>query len=186
MRKISVFNSISLDGYFTDANNEMNWAHVGGDDAEFAAFTSGNASGGGVLVFGRVTYQQMAAFWPSPQAAQMMPEVAAGMNRMEKIVFSRTLERADWTNTRLIKEDPAVAVRALKAESGPDVVILGSGSIVAQLAAAKLIDGYQFVITPVVLGAGRTLFEGAERTALKLTDTRAFKNGKIVASYAPA
>ncbi len=185
MRKISVFNSISLDGYFTDANNDMNWAHVGGDDPEFAAFTSGNASGGGALMFGRVTYQQMAAFWPSPQAAQMMPEVAAGMNRMQKIVFSRTLERADWSNTQLIADDAVAAARALKAESGPDMVILGSGKIVAQLAQAKLIDAYQFVIVPVVLGAGRSLFEGVDRAALKLTESRAFKNGKIVASYAP-
>lgn len=183
MRKISVFNSISIDGYFTDCNNDMSWAHAGGDDPEFAAFTSGNASGEGALVFGRVTYEQMASFWPSPQAAQMMPEVAAGMNRMRKIVFSRSLERVEWNNTQLIKDDPVQAVRALKAESGPDMVILGSGTIIAQLAAAKLIDAYQFVIVPIVLGAGRTLFEGIDRATLKLTNSRAFGNGKIVASY---
>jgi dihydrofolate reductase len=186
MRKLSVFNSISLDGYFTDASGDMSWAHAGGDDPEFAAFTSGNASGDGALVFGRVTYEMMASFWTTSQAAQMMPEVAAGMNRMQKIVFSRTLQRADWSNTRLIKDDPAAAMGALKAEEGPDMVILGSGTIVAQLAQAKLIDAYQFAIVPIVLGAGRTLFEGVDRATLKLTDTRAFKNGKIVASYVSA
>ena len=91
MRKLDVFNSITLDGYFTDSNGDMSWAHEGGDDPEFAAFTAGNAQGGGTLIFGRVTYELMKSFWPTEQAKRAMPEVAAGMNRMEKIVFSRTL-----------------------------------------------------------------------------------------------
>jgi dihydrofolate reductase len=186
MRTLSVFNSLSLDGYFTDSSNDMSWAHAGADDPEFAAFTAGNASGEGALVFGRVTYQMMAAWWPSSAAKQAMPEVAAGMNRMPKLVFSRTLDRADWENTTLLEGDPVAEMRRLKAEQGPDMVILGSGTIVSLLAGADLVDQYQLVYVPVVLGGGRTLFEGLEhRTTLRLLEERSFRNGKIVARYAP-
>jgi dihydrofolate reductase len=186
LRTLLVFESLSLDGYFTDAKNDMSWAHAGSDDPEFAAFTAGNASGGGALVFGRVTYQMMAGWWPSPAAAQAMPEVAGQMNALPKIVFSRTLERADWSHTTLYRTDPAETIRQLKSEPGPDLVVLGSGRIVALLARAGLVDQYQLVYVPVVLGGGRTLFEGLERPAtLRLLEERTFRNGKIVARYAP-
>jgi len=81
MPRLNMFNSVSLDGYFTDSSNDMSWAHAGGDDTEFQEFVAGNAKGAGALVFGRVTYGMMASFWPTPMAAQAMPEVAAGMNR---------------------------------------------------------------------------------------------------------
>lgn len=185
MANLSVFDSLSLDGYFTDARNDMSWAYAGADDPEFAEFTAGNASGGGALVFGRVTYQMMAAWWPSPAAAQAMPAVAAGMNALPKFVFSRTLDRADWQNTTLLHGDPVAEVRRLKAAPGPDMVVLGSGTLVSLLAAADLVDEFQLVYVPVVLGAGRTLFEGTDRRrSLKLREQRAFKNGKIFARYA--
>ena len=185
MRKLGVFESISLDGFFTDAKNDMSWAHT--QDPEWNAFVSGNASGGGALLFGRVTYQQMASFWPTPQAAQMMPAVAKGMNAMPKYVVSRTLARADWQNTTLLQGDLVAEVRALKAQDGPDVVILGSGSVVSQLTQAGLVDGYQLVVVPVVLGKGRPLFETVEsRPRLRLTDTRRFTNGYVVLWYEPA
>ncbi len=186
MRKLAVFNNVSLDGYFTDKNNDMSWAHRDPNDAEWNAFTVENAKGGGVLLFGRVTYDLMAGFWPTSQAAQMMPEVAAHMNQLPKIVFSRTMEKAAWNNTQIIKENPAGAVRKLKSESGPDMVILGSGSIVSQLTWEGLIDEYQFVVVPIVLGMGRTMFEGLkEKLALKLTKSRVFGNGNVFLRYQP-
>lgn len=184
MRKVIVFNNISLDGYFTDPNNDMSWAHR--EDPEFNAFTAENASGEGVLLFGRKTYDLMASFWPTPQAAQMMPEVAAGMNRMPKVVFSRTMDKATWNNTTLVKSDPAGAVRKMKNEPDPDMVIFGSGSIVSLLAGEGLIDEYQFVVVPIVLGAGRIMFEGLkERLTLKLTRSRTFRNGNVFLCYEP-
>jgi dihydrofolate reductase len=186
MRKLIVFNNISLDGYFTDAKGDMSWAHEGGDDPEFAAFTSDNAKGGGVLVFGRVTYDLMASFWPTPAAAAQMPQVAEQMNKLEKIVFSRTLEAAAWMNTRLVTSDPVAEMRRIKREEGSDMVIMGSGSIVAQFAQAGLIDGYQVVVCPIALGSGRTMFEGVTRPIrMKLTHSRTFRNGKIFASCEP-
>jgi dihydrofolate reductase len=185
MRKLSVFENVSLDGFFADAKGDMSWAHK--QDPEWNAFAGGNASGDGALLFGRVTYQMMASFWPTPQAASMLPEVAAGMNRMPKFVVSRTLDRADWQNTTRLGGDLAGAVRALKASPGPDLVILGSGSIVSQLAQARLIDEFQLVVNPVVLGQGRTLFETVEgRLELRFMRSRSFANGNLVLWYEPA
>lgn len=183
MRKVLVFNNVSVDGFFTDAGGDMSWAHK--RDEEWNKFASSNASGRTELLFGRVTYEQMAAFWPTPQAAAMLPAVAAGMNAMKKIVFSRTLDTVSWQNTTLVKGDLVAEVRKLKQQPGAAMVILGSGSIVTQLTEARLIDEYQIVVNPIVIGKGRTLFETVnDRVPLQLTKTRAFQNGNVVHWYA--
>jgi dihydrofolate reductase len=184
MRKLTVFNHISLDGYFTDANNDMSFAHNTNPDPEWDAFTARNAAGEGMLIFGRITYQMMAAYWPTPAAAAAMPELARRMNELPKLVFTRTLDRAAWKNTRVVRLDMKGEIRKLKAEAGPDMVILGSGSVVSQLAAAHLIDAYQLIVNPVVLGRGRTLFETLpERLKLKRTKTQEFANGNVLICY---
>ncbi len=186
MRKLVVFNQVSLDGYFADASGDMSWAKEGNDD-EFDAFVEGNASGSGVLVFGRVTYELMASFWPTAQARQLMPVVAEGMNASQKVVFSRTLRKVTWANTRLIQGDPVAEIRRMKTEPGPDLVILGSGTLVSQLAPTGLVDEIQLVVSPLVLGAGRTMFQGVkEPIRLKLTRSRTFRNGKVFLCYGPA
>jgi dihydrofolate reductase len=185
MPKLYAFNSISVDGYFKSPDGDLGWAHRA-DDAEWSDFVAGNAKGGGRLLFGRVTYEMMAAYWPTPMAAQNDPVVAEGMNRHQKVVFSRTLDKVTWQNTKLVKGDLAREVRRMKAEPGDDIVILGSGSIVAQLAREALIDEYQLVTVPVVLGQGTTLFEGLDRVLpLRRTKTRTFKNGNLLACYEP-
>jgi dihydrofolate reductase len=186
MRKVRVFENVSLDGFFADAANDMSWAHR--HDPEWQAFTAGNASGGdGALLFGRVTYEQMAGFWPTPPAAQAMPEVARAMAAMTKYVVTRTLRRAAWENTVLVRGDLAEDVAALKRQDGPDLVVLGSGSVVSQLTQAGLVDAYQLVIVPVMLGRGRTLFGTVDPPRqLRLTDSRRFGNGNVVLSYEPA
>jgi dihydrofolate reductase len=184
MPRLNMFNNVSLDGYFTDTNNDMSWAHAGADDTEHMEFVSSNAKGGGMLVFGRVTYEMMAGFWPTPMAAQMMPEVAAGMNRAQKFVFSRSLQKAEWAGTTVLNGDPAQEIARLKRENGPGLTVLGSGSIVKQLTAAGLIDDYQLMVCPVILGGGRTLFEGnTGRPVLKLANSRVFKNGRVFLHY---
>jgi dihydrofolate reductase len=186
MRRLVVFNSVSVDGYFTDANGDMRFAHNTRPDEEWDAFVAGNASAGGVLVFGRITYEMMAGFWTTPLAAQRLPDVAERMNALPKIVFSRTLQTATWHNTTLLRGDPADEIARIKAEPGDDMAILGSGSIVSQLAHHDLIDEFQVVVTPVALGAGRTMFEGMGRTLpLTLARTRVFANGNVVLCYKP-
>jgi len=182
--RLNMFNSVSLDGYFTDSSNDMSWAHAGGDSDEFQEFVAGNASGASTLIFGRVTYEMMASFWPTPVAQQQMPEVAAGMNRAKKVVFSRNLKKADWANTTVLHGEPVAEIAKLKRGDAPGLTILGSGSIVKQLAAAGLIDDYQLMVCPVILGSGRTLFDGIPgRPTLKLANSRAFKNGKVFLHY---
>ena len=184
MTKLVVYNAMSLDGYFTDANGDISWAHK--RDPEWQAFVSENASGGGQLLFRRVTYNLMASFWPTPLAAQSNPIVVERMNSLRKFVFSTTLEKVAWNNTTLLKGDLSMEVRKLKQEPGPNIVIMGSGSIVAQLADAGLIDEYQIVLNPLVVGSGRTLFEGVKRKLpMKLARSRAFGNGNVVLFYEP-
>ena len=184
MRHLSVFNNVTLDGYFSGEGGDLRWAHTGSDDPEYQAFVAENAKGGGVLVFGRVTYQMMAGWWPTPAAAQMDPVVASRMNALPKIVFSRTLPKADWANTTLVRGDAPGEMRRLKRESGPDMVVLGSGRLVASLAREGLVDEYQLLVNPVVIGKGRTMFEGLERSMpLALAETRAFPNGKVFLRY---
>ena len=184
MRKLIVFNLISLDGYFVDRKSEMSWAHS--KDTEFNAFAENNAKGGGVLLFGRITYKLMESYWPTPLAIRNDPLVAERMNNLPKVVFSRTMDKPAWNNTKLVKGDALVEIRRMKQESGIDMVMMGSGSIVSQLAQEGLVDEFQIVMVPVVLGQGRTMFEGIkEKLNMKLTKTRTFSNGNIFLCYEP-
>jgi dihydrofolate reductase len=185
MRRLVAFNQVSLDGYFTDVNGDMSWARAN-RDPEFQAFVEENASGGGELLFGRITYELMASYWPTPLALGNDPVVAERMNSLPKVVFSRAMKEASWNNTRLVKGDLAAEIRKLKEEPGEGMAILGSGSIVSQLAQEGLVDEFQFVVNPIVLGRGRTTFEGVDRRLpLKLTNTRAFRNGSVLLCYEP-
>ena len=164
MGKLIVFTSISLDGYFTDSHGDMGWAHR--SDPEWDGFVAGNARHDGML---------------SSAARQMAPDVAKGMTRASKVVFSRSLKKAGWSNTRLVGDAMLDTVRALKHDTPQDLVVLGSGSVVSQLAQANLVDEYQTVLVPIVLGSGRTLFEGLDhRQPLQLTQSQAFSNGNVV------
>jgi dihydrofolate reductase len=184
MRKLSSFMQISLDGYFADSNSDMRWAHKDPQDAEWNEFVSGNASGGGALLFGRVTYDMMASFWPTPLAKAQMPVVAAGMNRMPKLVASRSLKKAGWENTEVIQGDLLSEIRKIKESEGPDIAILGSGSLVSQLGEAGLIDAFLVVVNPTALGAGKPLFGGIGKPLdLTLGETRVFRNGAVLLRY---
>lgn len=186
MRKLVAFNNTTLDGYFTDPNGDLSWAHTGTDDAEFNEFIANNAKGGDTLVLGRITYELMASYWPTPLASQNDPVVAEGMNKLRKIVFSRTMNEAAWSNTTLVKGDLAAEIRKLKQGPGKHMTILGSGSIISQLAQTGLIDEYQLLVNPVVLGKGRTMFDGIkEKLSLNLMSTRAFANAKVLLCYTP-
>jgi dihydrofolate reductase len=174
---------MTLDGYIAGENGDISWHNV---DEEFQELAISASNSGNTLLFGRITYELMAGFWPTAEAIKADPIVAAGMNKAEKIVFSRTLKSPDWNNTRLVKDDMLGEVRRLKAGSGKDLAVLGSGSIVSQLAGEGLIDEYQVLLNPVVLGKGKTMFEGVrDRLTLKLTKTRVFGNGNVLLHYEP-
>lgn len=179
--KLVVFENLSLDGYFQDAAGDMSWAHV--DDEEWRSFTEANAESGGMMLFGRKTYEMMKSFWPTPMAKQVMPKVADRMNSAEKVVFSKSLTNADWQNTR-IERDAVAATQKLREGAAAHAVIMGSGEIVAQLVGAGLVDELMLAIHPLVLGRGRSLFANAERSSFEHISTRTFRNGRVVLRYA--
>lgn len=139
-----------------------------------------------VLLFGRVTYELMAAYWPTPLAIKNDPIIAGKMNAKTKMVFSRTLEKVEWNNTRLVKKNMTEDITQLKGQPGRDLIIFGSANLAARLAKLDLIDEYQVMVNPVILGNGRRLFEGFQKeVGLELLRTRTFRNGNVLLCYQP-
>lgn len=183
MRKLSAFNFITLNGFYKGPGGDIGWHK---HDEEGAAYSLEGLKSESILLFGRVTYEMMASYWPTPMALQNMPEVAQGMNNAEKIVFSRTLKKAEWNNTKVVKANIVEEIRTLKRTSKKDMTILGSGSIVTQCADAGLIDTYLIMLDPVAIGNGTPLLNGLKNNLnLNLVATRSFKSGVVLLEYAP-
>jgi dihydrofolate reductase len=174
---------VSLDGFFEGPNHEIDWHNV---DEEFNEFAIRQLDDVDMLLFGRVTYQMMAAYWPTPVAIESDPIVAGKMNNTAKIVVSRTLERAEWSHTRLVREHAADEIAKLKQQPGKDLAIFGSSDLTVSLMQAGLVDEFRIMVNPVVLGGGKRLFEGLhDRAKLKLLRTRTFKSGNVLLYYRP-
>ena len=183
MRKVILFNLITLDGFFAGPNGEIDWHHVDEEFNEFAAEQLDSTDG---LMFGRVTYQLMASYWPTEAALTDDPIITGKMNAMPKIVFSRTLAKAEWNNTRLVKENIAEEISKLKQQPGRDLFLFGSADLAATLTQLGLIDEYRIIVNPVVLGSGKPLFKDVQhRLELKLVKTRTFRNGNVLLYYQP-
>jgi len=183
MRKLFVFNLVTLDGYFEGPNREIDWHNV---DAEFNEYAIDMLNSVDALIFGRVTYELMASYWPTPDVIKNDPIVAEKMNTLPKIVFSRTLEKVEWNNTRLVKANIEEEIKKMKKQSGKDMALLGSGSILSQFARQGLMDEYRIMVNPVVLGDGKPLFNDIkDRLNLKFTNTRTFGNGNVLLYYQP-
>ncbi len=181
MRKINAYNFITLNGFYKGLQGDISWHKHG---AEENTFSEKSLEAENILLFGRVTYEMMAGFWPTPAAHQHSPVVAKEMNDAEKIVFSRTLNNADWNNTLLIKDNIFEEIRKMKALPGKDMTILGSGSIVTQFAEQQLLDSYQLMIDPVVIKNGTAIFNEINCDLnLKLVETRSFKSEVVLLSY---
>lgn len=183
MAILSAFNFLTLNGFYKGLNEDIGWHRHGEEEAAYSLEGFKSES---ILLFGRVTYEMMASFWPTPEAIKTMPAVAEGMSKAEKIAFSRTLQKAEWNNTRVLKENIVGEIRAMKRTSRRDMTILGSGSIVTQFAEAGLIDTYLMMVDPVAIGAGTSVFGGIKRKLdLRLTNARTFKSGVVLLSYEP-
>ena len=181
MRRLIVFNMMTLDGFIAGPNGEINWHHV---DGEFNEFAIAQLDTIGSLLFGRVTYELMAGYWPTTEAINDDAEVANRMNRLSKLVFSHTLNEATWQNTRLVKGDASTEVARLKEQPGNDLFVFGSGKLVASLMQNGLIDEFRLIINPVVLGHGQSMFGDVQQPlALKLEQSRAFGNGNMLLYY---
>jgi len=184
MRKVIVSMMVTLDGFFAGPNGEIDWHVV---DEEFNEYANDFLSSVDTLLFGRVTYQLMADYWPSPSATTDDPIIADKMNQLRKIAFSKTLEKVEWNNSRLVKGNIAEEIAKLKQQPGKDMAIFGSGSIVSTLTQLGLIDEYRIMVNPVVLGNGKPLFKDIhDKLNLKLLRTKTFRSGNIMLCYQPA
>lgn len=183
MRKIIFQMLISLDGNFEGPGHDISWHNV---DAEFNDYAIDLLRKIDTILFGRVTYDMMAAYWPTSLALRDDPVVAGLMNSMHKVVFSSTLQQATWENTRLVKTNAIEEIRRLKKHPGKDMAIFGSSDLAASLLPTAQIDEFHIIINPLVLGRGKPLFCGVkERIQLELIKTRTFRNGNVLLVYKP-
>jgi len=162
MRKMIVSNLISLDALLEGPNAELDWFQV---DDEFRDYSQKMLAVMDTILFGRITYQLMVNYWPTEHAIRTDPKVAEKMNNLQKVVFSRTLSKVDWNNTRLVKDNIAAEAARLKEMPGPEgknIVILGSGSIVSGFATLGLIDEYWIVLNPLIMGQGKPIKNSAQ------------------------
>ena len=188
MRKVIVTMWVTLDGFIAGPNNDMSWVRV---DEAMGTYENDLVSAADTLLLGRATYQGFAGAWPhvpnNPAASEGEKEYARKLNSMRKIVFSRTLETAQWKNSTLLHEISPDDIVALKQESGKNIVIYGSASVVQALMDLELIDEYQLLVHPIVLGSGKRLFrDGSNTTALRLVEAKPFSSGVVLLSYQPA
>jgi dihydrofolate reductase len=186
VRKIFSFQVTSVDGYYEGPNQEFDWPVI---DEEFNQFALQQLDEVDTLLFGRVTYQLMASYWPTPAAEQDDPKVTAKMNELAKLVVSRTLEDPTpaWAGTRLIRDDVAGELRKIKQQPGDDIVIMGSSDLTVSLLEEGLVDEVRIMVNPVVLGDGKSLFHAARgRIGLTLLRARPFGSGSVLLYYQPS
>ncbi|TGK23193.1 dihydrofolate reductase [Leptospira yasudae] len=181
MKKVILQQMISLDGYFEGPQRSIDWHVV---DKEFNEYAVDFLNSVDTLLFGRVTYELMAGYWTTADALRDDPIVAAKMNELRKVVYSKTLKKADWENTKLISSNLIEEIRALKNEPGKDIAIFGSSDLSVPLIEDGLIDELRIFVNPVLLGGGKPLFQGIhQRIKLKLTQTRTFRSGNVLLYY---
>jgi dihydrofolate reductase len=180
MGKVIVSNLVSLDGFFEGPNKGLDWHVV---DEEFFTYAKEMLRDADTLVFGRVTYELMAAYWPTAPR----DEIADQMNKLPKIVFSKTLHKVEWNHTRLIRNNVKEEISKLKQQAGKDIVVLGSASVASSLLKLGLVDEYRVILNPILIGGGKPLFAGiTERIRLKLLGTKVFSSGVALLRYQPA
>jgi dihydrofolate reductase len=183
LRKVIFQNMVTLDGFFEGPDHDISWHMV---DDEFNQYAIEFSQTIDLLLFGRKTYELMAGYWPSEGAKEDDPEVAEFMNRLPKIVFSKTLKHANWKNTSFIHEDAAQELMKLKQQPGKNIAIYGSANLALTFIENQLIDEFRIFINPVALGSGRTLFNGITgKLRFELTNLRTFNSGLILLTYIP-
>lgn len=186
MRRLIIDSIISLDGYYADPNNSIDWFDFDFGEQEWSMDI---LRGADTIVFGRRTYEEFSAFWPTskPKDAGFDPYLTQRLNDLRKFVFSKSLSDAPWKPSTIVRENLGEAITKLKGQSGKDMVVIGSGSVVAALVRDRLVDEYRIRIRPIILGSGKPLFvDRSARHPLNLVSSRAFKNGVLGLQYEAA
>lgn len=172
---------VSLDGYFEGEAHDLSWHNVDGEFNDFAHEQLGET---GALLFGRRTYDLMAAFWPTAQAQAVDKETAAAMGALPKVVVSGRPFTPSWQPTRVITANVRDEITKLKSEQGKSIAILGSNALCVSLMEAALVDEFRLMVNPVTIGKGTPLFSGlAKRLKLNFINSRVFKNGNVLNRY---
>jgi dihydrofolate reductase len=181
MRTIFLFMNVSLDGYFEGPGHD-----ISGFKTDNEAFSSGQGREVDTILLGRKTFEIMMKYWSTPQAEEMVPEIAKFMNENLKVVASHKPIEPGWKNVTVISDDVAGKVQRLKEQPGKDIIIFGSNNLCVSLIQIGLIDEFQILVNPVVFGEGTSLFTGLPKKAeLTLTETHKFKSGAILLTYEP-
>src|SRR3712207_5911800 len=165
MRKVVFFMMTTLNGLYERGRWDVDPAGLDwhNTDDEFETFAADQLGEADTILFGRVTYEGMATYWPTPEAIAADPAVAEQMNALEKVVFSRTLASVSWSNSRLASQDVAEEIRRLREQPGKDVIILASSDLATSLVAEGLIDEFRIMVNPVLVGRGKPVFAGLAR-----------------------
>jgi len=190
MRKIIATEFYSLDGLMSDQKDQMDWV-INNFDPELGKYEDDLYGQADTLLLGRVTYKIFESYWPN---AATNPETSKGdialahvINNITKIVFSKTLDKVEWENSKFVKEINPEKILNMKQEQGKNMLLVGSASIVQQMTILGLIDEFHFVVHPVILGTGKPLFkEIKERHNLKFLDTKNYENGVVLLTYQSA
>jgi dihydrofolate reductase len=192
MRRIVMCNWVSIDGFFAGPNGEIDWI-IRDPEVDQALRKSGTqdeqaeSGGSDTMLLGNATYTMFENSWPQmakdPNAPEEIHKMADEVNRMNKVVFSRTRKEAPWENSRLLQGNLIEEVEKLKQAEGTPILIFGSGTIVQQLTDAGLIDEYFIAVTPVVLGKGKLLFRDVQKRNLQLKESREFESGNVLLRY---
>jgi dihydrofolate reductase len=183
MRKLFLFMLTSLDGYFEDDRQSLDWHNV---DNEVGQFITQQLATVDTILFGRKTYEMMAAYWPTEASIQDDPVVAERMNNIPKLMFSKSLKTVAWQNTRIIHNNEIGEVLNLKHSEGNAIAVFGSSDLGVMLLQAGLLDEIRVLVNPLLLGAGKSLFAGLEqRVNLTLLGSRIFDNGNVLLTYNP-
>lgn len=185
MRKVIAFMHVSLDGFVAGTNGELNWVSHGEDITQYVDQLIGTTD---TAMYGRNTYQLMHSYWPTvlanPESLSRDVAHANWVENVSKIVFSRSLEKADWNNTTLVKDHIPQTIANLKAQPGKSLMIFGSPRLTHSFMELDLIDEYRLTINPVILGTGIPLFTSATKpNSLKLLETQTFESGVIAVVY---
>ena len=188
MSDIFLHINVSVDGFIEDREREMDWAFA---DDEWESYVNEVLGSIDAMIFGRVTHQLLAGYWPTaheePSASKAHVEAARMMNALPKYVVTRSPYETSWHNSHVIRGDVAARVRALKEAAGRDIALFAGAGVAQSFAELGLIDEYRLVLNPVLLGDGTPLFKRpSERARLELTGTRRFESGAIVLRYRPA
>lgn len=185
MRRLILDSIISLDGYYTTMDNQIDWFDFDLKEVEWSKEILRRVD---TMLYGRVTYQEFSEFWPKakPTPDGFDPEIIGQLNGYQKIVFSKSKIETPWKPVLVIHEDPASTVAKMKLENGKHMVVVGSGTLVSSLVRNDLVDEYRIRIRPIILGAGRPLFQDdKKRHNLKLISSQAFDNGVLALHYEP-